>query len=220
MVERILKFPFSVVRDGVGTTRPAIITTKRTIELKRRVYVSASAGNEELMPEESVMTWVAQQMAVTGRSPDTQQPRIGSDPIYIRVEGAEYLDRRVIDLPGYQLNKVASSDESLEQIKKLLLEALEKDNSVVLLVEDMYLEQSKSSLVKALKDITGDDNYARTYCNTLPAKHVVALNKLDKFLPYATAADVAQRLSEYASDVGVGMVPIMVARMLMRRRLI
>ena len=193
LVERILQFPVAVVQSTLATTRPMVLTTihNKTIKTEK---IAVREGNDSFIPmkKEDLMKWVE----------DRMQGPISKEEIYITVEGEGYMNRRFVDLPGYQLNDDTSGMQ--EQILQLLKREREKENTVVVCVGNSDDELVSSSLVKAIEQVYGREKFK----SEADEKFVIVLNKSDVWLQGITAEAVVVRLSEYVKNLGL--LPIIV----------
>lgn len=205
ITERILGFPVAVTKTGVGTTRPMILTTRRSDVEQVRV----KAYGEEAFREydrEKVMVWAQTQMEDAGTTTATKRPKISNKPIYIDVTGPKYMNRRFVDLPGFQANDEGNAG-TRQAILNLLKEEMDKPNTVVLCVEDSQLEYVNSPLVLAIKQVFGTSLMEQP---SFQHRFVIAFNKSDRWL---LADDISKesfvnRLYPYVQ--GCGIMPIIV----------
>lgn len=205
ITERILGFPVAVTKTGVGTTRPMILTTRRSdIE---NVRVKAH-GDERFVEydREKVMVWAQAQMESTWTATATNGPKISNKPIYIEVTGPNYMNRRFVDLPGFQSNDEGNSG-TRQEILNLLKEEMDKPNTVVLCVEDSQLEYVNSPLVLAIEQVFGKSLMEQP---SFQQRFVIAFNKSDRWLQsdYMTKESFVNRLFPYVQ--GCGIMPIII----------
>jgi hypothetical protein len=66
------------------------------------------------------------------------------------------MNRRFIDLPGFQLNEEGSQG-TREAILTLLRNSMKELNAVVICVEDATLDCANSTLIKAMEVVFGTD---------------------------------------------------------------
>jgi GTPase SAR1 family protein len=195
LVERILQFPVAVVKSTIATTRPMVLITKHNAAIKtEKITVRESGGTAIPMEKKGVMKWVEKQM----------QGPISEKKIHITVEGEGYMNRRFVDLPGFQQNDDGSG--AREKIINLLLQEREKENTVVVCVEDSKLEFVNCNLDFAIERVYGKENFKAEG----DEKFVIVLNKSDEWLqsPNTTAGAVVARLSDYVKNFGL--LPILV----------
>jgi hypothetical protein len=76
LVERILKFPVAKVKSTMATTRPMVLTTRRSSEESVQVKedVGDVFGDFQTLLKDQVMDWVASQM--TGGIKSSQRPQL------------------------------------------------------------------------------------------------------------------------------------------------
>jgi hypothetical protein len=181
----------------MATTRPMVLTTRRSPEESVQVKEDFGDifGDFQTLRKDQVMDWVTSKM--TGG--------IKSDKIYIEVSGPDYMYRRFVDLPGFQLNN--NDTGTYESILDLLKSELENPNTVVVCVEDVDKEYVESIMITAIKLVFGEDFKSKP---NLAKRFVVVLNKTDAWLQKGTvtADDIFTRMSGYSKDLGL--VPILV----------
>jgi len=194
LTERILGFPVARVKTGVATTRPMVLTTRRDAKEEVRVKDETDDSIYQPIAKEKVMDWALQKMSATGK-------RITDKRIYIEASGPEYMNRRFIDLPGFQLNEEGSQG-TREAILTLLRTSMKELNAVVICVEDATLDYANSTLIKAMEEVFGSD-FAKD-----PAqfqRRVIALNKSDML---SSKEQLEDKLAAYFH--GCGLVPFVV----------
>uniref|UniRef100_A0A7S4W6M9 Dynamin N-terminal domain-containing protein n=1 Tax=Ditylum brightwellii TaxID=49249 RepID=A0A7S4W6M9_9STRA len=192
LVERILKFPVAVVKSDIATTRPMVLTTRRGD--KETLFVKEEGGDFMPLDKTEVVSWVTQRM-------DT---KLSEKRIFIEVTGPDYMNRRFVDLPGFQQNNDGTG--SYRMIINLLRSELSNPNTVVVCV-DTAKEFVNSNLVSAMREVFGDHFASKPDFST---RFVVALNKSDAWLGSAeTTPDVfLNQIEKYKNFFG--MVPILV----------
>lgn len=202
ITERILGFPVSVTKSGIGTTRPMVLTTRRSSRESVKVKVHGDVSFVEY-ERKDVMLWAQKQMTATGLT-GSRAPRISNKPIYIDVTGPGYMNRRFVDLPGFQSNDEGNAG-TREAILDLLREEMEKPNTVVLCVEDSQLEYVNSPLILAIEQVFGQ---GLLHQPSFLRRFVVAFNKSDKWLmgDDVTKESFVNRIYPYVE--GTGLMPI------------
>ena len=205
ITERILGFPVAVTKTGVGTTRPMVLTTRRSDTESVKVKVHGDEGFVEY-EREQVMVWAQKQMAETGTTAATRVPKISNKPIYIDVTGPNYMNRRFVDLPGFQSNDEGNAG-TRQAILDLLKFEMDKPNTVVLCVEDSQLEYVNSPLILAIEQVFGKSLAEQP---SFLRRFVVAFNKSDKWLlsDDVTKESFVNRIYPYVA--GCGLMPIIV----------
>jgi hypothetical protein len=126
--------------------------------------------------------------------------------IHIHVSGKSYLDRRFVDLPGYQLNDDESGSKSI--IQGLLDKQRQNENTVVVCVGLASEDFRTSNLVQAIDIIYERTNFKAGVASS--GRFVLALNKTDEWFQSAdiTASAIPTRLNDYLQIYGI--VPILV----------
>jgi len=192
LVERILKFPVAVVKSDIATTRPMVLTTRRGDE--ETLFVKEEGGEFMALEKTEVENWVTQRM----------ESNLSEKRIFIEVTGPNYMNRRFVDLPGFQQNNDGTG--SYRMILKLLRSELSNPNTVVVCV-DTAKEFVNSNLVSAMKEVFGDHFASNP---DFAKRFVVTLNKSDAWLGSAeTTPDVFLNQIEKYSNF-FGMVPVLV----------
>lgn len=205
ITERILGFPVAVTKTGVGTTRPMILTTRRSaidsVKVKAHGDEAFIEYNREL-----VMVWAQKQMEDTGVIASTRGAKISNKPIYIDVAGPTYMNRRFVDLPGFQSNDEGNGG-TRQAILDLLKGEMDKPNTVVLCVEDSQLEYVNSPLVLAIEQVFGKSLMEQP---SFLRRFVIAFNKSDRWLSSddVTKDSFVNRLFPYVQ--GCGIMPVVV----------
>ena len=194
LTERILGFPVARVKTGVGTTRPMVLTTRRDAKEEVRVKDESDDSIYQPLAKEKVMEWALQKMSATGS-------KITDKNIYIEASGPDYMNRRFIDLPGFQLNEEGSQG-TRDAILALLKNSMKELNAVVICVEDATLDYANSTLVKAMEEVFGQDHANDP---NRAQRRVIALNKSDML---ATKEQLEDKLQTYYN--GCGLVPFVV----------
>jgi len=204
IAERIMGFPLSVVKNGIGTTRPIVLTTRYASEEEFKVKSTAEEKFKVIQKYE-IMEWVKQQMKGTGFI--SGRPRVTKDRIYIEVSGPEYMHRRFIDLPGFQCNDEGDSVGTRQDILDLLKKEMENPDTVVVCVEDVRQDFANSNLVMAMKEVFGREFLQR---KDLMQRFILVLNKSDTWLSTneVTKSTFMTHISSYVE--GCGLVPILV----------
>lgn len=233
LVERILKFPVAVVKQDLATTRPMVLVTSKyfifqilyinnlvVLNLcvcicmsliltlffsllslshigngpKEQLLVKEEGGKFMPLDKKEVVAWVTQKM-------DTN---LSDRKIFIEVTGPEYMNRRFVDLPGFQQNNDKTG--SYEKILNVLRKELSNSNTIVVCI-DRAGEFVSSSLVPAMTHVFGDQftsdpNFANRF--------VLALNMSDKWLGDndTTHSVFLNQIEKYTKHFG--MVPILV----------
>mmetsp|Transcript_24327 Transcript_24327/g.32305 ORF Transcript_24327/g.32305 Transcript_24327/m.32305 type:complete len:918 (+) Transcript_24327:92-2845(+) len=192
LVERILKFPVAVVKSDIATTRPMVLTTRRGDE--ETLFVKEEGGEFMALEKTEVENWVTQRM----------ESNLSEKRIFIEVTGPNYMNRRFVDLPGFQQNNDGTG--SYRMIINLLRSELSNPNTVVVCV-DTAKEFVNSNLVSAMKEVFGDHFASNP---DFAKRFVVTLNKSDAWLGSAeTTPDVFLNQIEKYSNF-FGMVPVLV----------
>jgi Dynamin family len=205
LTERILGFPVAVTKTGIGTTRPMIVTTRKSNmdSVKVKAYGDSTFIEYD---KKDVMIWAQQQMDVPKKA-GTNTIQISDKPIYIDVSGPNYMNRRFVDLPGFQSNDEGNIG-TREAILNLLQTEMQKPNTVVLCVEDSQFEYVNSPLILAIQQIFGTKvlkeqlNWNRRF--------IIALNKSDRWLLTGdvTRESFLNRVYPYVEECGI--MPIIV----------
>ena len=196
LVERILKFPIAAVKSKKATTRPMVLTTRRGDKGSVvKVLVKDGDGQAEKKDDKTeVMEWVA----------DRMPEHISSEKLYVQVTGPDYMDRRFVDLPGFQLNDDGTGTSG--EIEQLLEKEMEENpNTVVVCVEEARKEYVSSPLIKAIEKAFKGNFFSRQL------DFVVALNKSDEWLgKHGTATASVFPTHLYAYVENFRSVPILV----------
>jgi GTPase SAR1 family protein len=205
ITERILGFPVAVVKSGIGTTRPMVLTTRRAES--ERVEVKARENESfRSIKKEDVMKWVKEQMEFTGRDGKFGNCKISTDRIFIEVSGKNYKNRRFVDLPGFQ-SVGEEGKNTREAILALLKDEMAKPNTVVVCVEDSTQEYFNSNLVLAMREVFGSE-FAGD--QELRERFVFAFNKTDLWLSSGevTESSFLEHYEPYVTNTGL--VPVLV----------
>jgi len=180
------------VKSDIATTRPMVLTTRRGNEEK--LSVKEEGGDFESLDKTQVVNWVTERMDM----------KFSAKKIFIEVTGPNYMNRRFVDLPGFQQNNDGTG--TYKMILNLLRSELSNPNTVVVCV-DTAKEFVNSNLVSAMKEVFGDrfssdPDFAQRF--------VVTLNKSDDWLGSAeTTPDVfLNQIDKYKTFFG--MVPVLV----------
>jgi GTPase SAR1 family protein len=205
ITERILGFPVGVVSTEFGTTRPMVLTTRKAETIEYKVK-GAKDRHFQFKNKSEIMPWVMGQMADTGMA-SSSRSIISKERIYVEVSGPACMNRRFIDLPGfeyYDANGRASRQDILDLIEK----EMTNPNTMVVCVEDSRVDYVNSNLVRAIKEVFGKDFASRP---DMAGRFVFAFTKSDLWLSEGevTKSTFVSRLSSYAE--GCGLVPILVA---------
>jgi GTPase SAR1 family protein len=204
ITERILGFPVGVVSTEFGTTRPMVLTTRKAETIEYKVK-GAKDRHFQFKKKSEIMPWVMGQMADTGMA-SSSRSIISKERIYVEVSGPACMNRRFIDLPGfeyYDANGRASRQDILDLIEK----EMTNPNTMVVCVEDSRVEYVNSNLVRAMKEVFGQDFASRP---DMAGRFVLAFTKSDLWFSdgEVTKSTFVSRLSSYAE--GCGLVPILV----------
>ena len=195
LVERILGFPLSVVRQGTASTRPLVLTTVRSkphdaTDDGIKVTVRGEDGVAKILARKDVMKWVAEQM----------DGRFSTKEIYIEVEGPNCRNHRFVDLPGFKLHDV---QQDPAKIINLLEVEIQKPNTVVVCVEEATAEFNESPLKYAI------DEVLKKKSNLPSSKFIFAFNKSDEWLEQGVTGGIfLEELTRYGEDLKL--VPILV----------
>lgn len=204
LTERILGFPVGLVKQGCGTTRPMVLTT-RWAEIEGRCKVKGSKDREfQVKDKREIMDWVTTQMAETGTI--YNRPVISSERVYVEVSGPQYKNRRFVDLPGFQVVEEKGHEGTRKAILDLLRSEMENQNTVVLCVEDAWGDFNSSGLMTAFREVFGTD-FAQQ--EDLTKRFVFCLNKSDAWFSQGVTTEAfLNKITAFSRSFGL--VPILV----------
>ena len=208
LVERILGFPITIIRDVIGTRRPLIITTRRR-DAERyvvRYATGRNAGGAFVQSSEEVLP---DRMTIRDRIIDLNDEVKGTDsgvsdlPIYLEVDGPQQLTLRFVDLMGYQEHGAQA-----DMIAQVLRNELQNERTIVVGVSapDMFVQ---SRLLSAIKTCLYN---GKEGLQKLRSRMIFCVNKADKAFvgPLRTKENTLRFYGQYCDDANFGLLPLLV----------
>jgi GTP-binding protein EngB required for normal cell division len=192
VLENIVGRDFLPRGSGIVTRRPLVLKLVNDPNLKEEWAEFLHKKGQRFTAWADVRAEISQ---ATENDPACQNKSISDRPINLTIHSADVLDLTLVDLPG--LTRVAVGDQPKdinEQIRKLLLKYIRKQNTIILAVSPANQDLANSDAIQLSKEV--DPDGYRT---------VGVLTKLDLMDKGTNAMDI---LNNQVIPLRLGYIPV------------